>query len=1001
MKRISSSVFSLLLLVLFSASAFAQTRRVSGRVTVEGSGEPIVAASVNVVGTSLGTYTDDQGRYSLNVPDGPTTLRVRRIGYTQKTLAVPAGATDANVSLARDVLQLETQVVTGTATTVSSANAANAVTVISADKLNRAPAQTIDYALQGKIPGAIVTQNSGAPGGGVQVQLRGVSTINSSFLPLYVIDGVIVDNSSISIGLNAITEAAGGNFGSSQDQRVNRTADLNPNDIESIQVLKGPSASSIYGSRGTNGVIVITTKQGQAGKTSLDVTQRFGTARISNKIGMRCFGSGLEFAKWAGDTTAAAIASGAQAADIAEFDAATNKCHDFEQELYGEHPFNYQTIASLRGATQGGTNYFVSGLVQHDGGLVLNDIYNKQSLRVNLGQKLGSRLNLRANTELIHSLTNRGISGNDNTGINPYTTFSQTPSFVDLTRQADGSYPRGLAVVGNNNPMQNSELIKTPENVFRLLGSGMASYSLISHDRQTLDFTLSGGIDAYTDQGRVISPATAYIEQVNALPGTLVNNNANVFTGNLGANFTHRLIRDMFTATTSAGIGQVRRNVDLMGTTGRGVFPGVTNVASATQIFTTEAQDIVKSQSIFGQEEFLTMGERLLLTAGVNAERTSNNGDPKKYYAYPKFSGSYRVPVPTAKIDELKLRLAYGRAGNQPLSGKFTFLTNLIEEGVTGFRASTALGFPGVKPETASEIEGGFDITLFSARARFSATQFRKQIDNLLLTAALAPSTGFSSQTINGGQLVNHGTELELEMTPIRTDKFSWISGTTYSSAKGIVTRLPVPGFIPASGSFGSRFGNAFIQQGQLTTVLQAVNGCTALNAAGTSCPSANRVLTFVGNSAPDYEMGFTNDINFGSFRFSSLVDWRKGGLGVNLTNDYFYGSNLGKDTTLSQAQLAAFGKGVDVWVENTGFVKIREMTLGYELPAALASRLFNGHAQGARIEFSGRNLATWTKYTGLDPEVSNFGNQALGRFQDVTPYPPSRQFYFTIATTF
>src|SRR6202011_5348346 len=197
MKRIRSSVFSLLLLVLVSASAFAQTRRISGRITVEGSGEPIVAASVNLVGTSVGTYTDDQGRFSLNVPDGPATLRVRRIGYTQKTLAVAAGATEANIALARDVLELETQVVTGTATTVSRVNAANAVTVISGDKLNRTPAQTIDYALQGKIPGAVVTQNSGAPGGGVQVQLRGVSTINSSFLPLYVIDGVIIDNSQI------------------------------------------------------------------------------------------------------------------------------------------------------------------------------------------------------------------------------------------------------------------------------------------------------------------------------------------------------------------------------------------------------------------------------------------------------------------------------------------------------------------------------------------------------------------------------------------------------------------------------------------------------------------------------------------------------------------------------------------------------------------------------------------------------------------------------------
>jgi TonB-dependent starch-binding outer membrane protein SusC len=994
MKRISASVFSLLLLVLFSASAFAQTRRVSGRVTVEGSGEPIVAASVNVVGTSVGTYTDDQGRFSLNVPDGPTTLRVRRIGYTQKTLAVPAGATDANVSLARDVLQLETQVVTGTATSVSSVNAANAVTVISSEKLNRVPAQTIDYALQGKIPGAIVTQNSGAPGGGVQVQLRGVSTINSSFLPLYVIDGVIVDNSSIANGINAITEAAGGNFGSSQDQRVNRTADINPNDIESIQVLKGPSASSIYGSRGTNGVIVITTKQGQAGRSQLDLTQRFGTARISNKIGMRCFGSGQEYADWVGDTATAAIAS-----EIALYNAATNKCHDYEQELYGEHPFNYQTIGSLRGATTGGTNYFVSGLVQHDGGLQLNDNYNKQSLRVNLGQKIGSRLNVRANTELIHSLTERGVSGNDNTGINPYTTFSQTPSFIDLQKQADGTYPKGLAVVNNNNPFQNTELVKTPENVFRLLGSGLASYSLISQDRQTLDFTMSGGIDAYTDQARVISPATGYIEQVNALPGTLVDGNANIFTGNVGANFTHRLIRDMFTATTSAGIGQVRRNVDILSTTGRGVFPGVTNVASATQIFTTESQDIVKSQSIFGQEEFLTMGERLLLTAGVNAERTSNNGDPHKYYAYPKFSGSYRVPVPVSKVDELKVRLAYGRAGNQPTGGKFTFLTNLIEEGVTGFRASTALGLPGIKPETASELEGGFDLTLFGARARLSATQFRKQIDDLILTAALAPSTGFSSQTINGGQIVNHGTELELEMTPIRTDRLSWVSGTTYSSAKGKVTQLPVPGFIPASGSFGSRFGNAFVQQGQLISVVQAVNGCTAL--VGGICPSANRVLTFVGNSLPDYEMGFTNDFTFGSFRLSSLVDWRKGGLGVNLTNDYFYGSGLAKDTALAARQLTAFSQGTDVWLENNGFVKLREITLGYDIPAGVASRLFNGHAQNARIELSGRNLKTWTKYTGLDPEVSNFGNQSLGRFQDVTPYPPSRQFYFSVSTTF
>ena len=994
MYKTRSFLYSLLLLALFGTSAFAQSRRVNGRVTMEGSNEPLASASISVAGTTLGTYTDEQGRFTLTVPAGPATLRIRRIGYTQRNIEVPAGTSEVAASLTRDVLQLETQVVTGTATTVSSINAANAVTVISTEKLNRVPTQTLDNALQGKVPGATITQNSGAPGGGVQIQLRGVSSINASFGPLYVIDGVIVDNSSIANGITAITQSARSNFPSAQDQRVNRSADINPNDIENIQILKGPSASSIYGSRGTNGVIIITTKQGRAGKTSLDISQRFGTAAISNKLGLRCFGSAAE--------VQAEVDAGHidEATGVAEFNAATDKCHDYEQEFYGENPFNYQTIASVRGASNAGTTFFVSGLVQHDGGLVRNDFYNKQSLRANLGQQFGTRLTLRANTELIHSLTQRGISGNDNTGINPYTTFSGTPSFIELRRNADGTFPKNPSTfVGNNNPFQNAEVIKTPENVYRLIGSASGEYSLFARERQSLDFSLRGGVDSYSFQAKVISPATAFIEQVNALPGTIVNSQANVLSANLGGTLTHRMITNAFTATTSAGFGQSRRNSDVVANTGRGVFPGVTNVSAATQIFTTEGQGINKFFSLFAQEEFLTLGERLFITAGVNAERSSNNGDARKMYAYPKFSASYRVPFIPTQIDELKLRLAYGRAGNQPQGGKYTFLSTLIEEGVSGFRASTVKGFPEIKPETASEIEGGLDLTSFGGRLRLSATQFRKQIDNLILQASIAPSTGFTSQSINGGQIVTHGTELELGMTPIQMERFSWVSNTTYASNKGKVTRLPVPPFIPISGSFGSRFGNAFVQQGQLVTVLQAINGCKALSSTG-SCASANRILTFVGNSAPDYQMGFSNDFTFGPIRLASLVDWRKGGLGINLTNAYFDGG-LGPDTAVGNARANSFRAGNAAYVEPSGFVKLRELTVGFELPAGLTSGMFNGRAQSARIELSGRNLATWTKYTGLDPEVSNFGNQPLGRFQDVTPYPPSRLFYLTINTTF
>jgi len=1006
-KKYRVLALALLAGTLFSSEAYAQQRRITGKVTATG-GEALANAAVNVVGTAIGTYTTEDGSFALLVPSGDLTLLARRVGFKRAEVKVRADQDNVSIALDRDVLQLEEQVVTGVATAVSSVNAANAVAVVSGEKLNRVPAQTVDQALQGKVAGAVISQNSGAPGGGTQIQVRGVSTVYGSFQPLYVIDGVIVDNSQIASGLTVITQAARQQNPSSQDQRVNRAADLNPNDIESIQILKGPSASSIYGSRGTNGVIVITTKRGRVGKTALDISQRFGTSSISNTLDLRCLNTLSDYIGYTGsaaikDTTARRKALSGDTAFFTTNN--SGSCNDYQKQLYGENPFNYQTVGSLRGATAGGTNFFVSGLVEHDGGLVKNDQYGKQSLRVNLGQQFGSRLNLRANTEIIHSLTQRGVSGNDNTGISPYTTFSQTPSFIELRRRADGTFPRNpISAVGNNNPFQVAEQVKTPENVYRILGSASGTYNLLVREKQTLDFTLQGGLDSYADNAKVIAPATLYVEQVNALPGSLVNNQGNVISANLSGSLNHRLTSSMFTATTSAGFRQDRNQYDIVTNTGHGVFPGVTNVANSTQVVSFEDQDLVKAMSLFAQEEFLTLGERMLLTAGVNSERTSNNGNPNKYYTYPKFSASYRMPWLPPATDELKLRVAYGRAGNQPTAGKYTFLTNLVQEGLSGYRASTTVGAESIQPEVSGELEGGFDLTMFSGRARLSATQYRKQTDNLLLPAGIAPSTGFSTQWINGGQIVQHGTEFELGMTPVEMGRFQWISNTTYASNLGRFTQLPVAPFIPPSGSFGSRFGNGFVQQGQITTVLQAVNGCTALVTSATtgavSCPTANRVLKFMGNSAPDFQMGFSNDLNYGPLRFSSLVDWKKGGLAANLTNNYFDGGLLA-DTAIGNARVREFAKGSAVYVEKTTYVKLREITLGYELPNDLTGRLFGGKVANARVDLSGRNLLTWTPYSGLDPEVSNFGNQALGRFQDVTPYPPSRTFYLTINTTF
>jgi TonB-linked SusC/RagA family outer membrane protein len=996
MKTIRSSLFSLLSLALFSANAFAQTRLVTGRVTVEGSGEPVVAASVNVVGTTFGAYTDDQGHFTVSVPAGSATLRVRRIGYTQKVVDVPTGATELNVSLVRDVLQLETQVVTGQATSVSSRNIANAVTVIEGEKLTRAPSQSLDQALQGKVPGAVITSNSGAPGGGTQIQLRGVTSINANSSPLYVIDGIVVNNSAIQNGINAVTAAAGGNFASNQDQQVNRIADINPQDIETIEVLKGASAGAIYGSRGSNGVIVITTKRGTAGKPLVAFTQRLGTQSLSNTLGSRCFASGQDYADWTGDTAVTKIA-----ADIALYNAATVKCHNYEQELYGRKDLSYETDMSARGGTStGGTTYFVAGTVRHDAGIQVNTQYNKQSLRANLTQLIGSALTVRVNSELLHTLTERSLSGNDNNNVAPYTIISGTPSFFDFN-PVNGVYPANPFIGHSTNLLQDAALIRTPENVYRLLGSAAADWSIFSTQKQSLLFTLLGGIDSYADQSKVYSPPQLIFEPLDdGLAGTVVNSQGNVVTANLNGTFIHKFFASPFTATTSIGFRQGRQNQQTTTATGRGLPPGITDVSAALQTFNAEFQQIDKSLSYFGQEEFLTLGEKLLLTAGVNAERSSVNGDDRKFYAYPKFSASYNLPYLPSHADNLKLRIAYGKAGNLPPYGfKYTALVVSTNDNMLGGRPSLTLGLPTIHPETSTELEGGFDLAFLNSRAQLSVTQYRKKVTDLILSAALAPTTGFSTKIIQSGNaLVNNGTEIGLNLNVIQRAGFDWISNTTYSRNRGKVTALAVPAF-DAGGAFSTVYGSGRIEQGMSPTQVYVQIGCNIPLTASGRCN--DKKYGSYGDFQPDYQMGFGNDFDVGPVRFTSLFDWRKGGKVINLTNNYFDGSGLGANPALGDARFLAYRGGQPVYAENGTFVKLREITLSYGLPANLASQVFRGQAQDVRLEFSGRNLKTWTKYTGLDPEVSNFGNQNIRQAQDVTPFPPSRQFFFSILANF
>lgn len=985
MVKLRSLFTALCLAVTLPALASAQAqRRVTGRVTTQGGGEPLAGASVQVVGTQIGQYSDEQGRFSILVPAGPQQLRVRRIGYRAQVVPVAAEQTELDVALVRDVLQLEAQVVTGAATSVARQNVATDIAVLNTDEVNRVPTPTIENALQGKVAGAVISANSGAPGGGMQVRLRGVTSIYGASDPLYVVDGVLMSNDVIQSGINAIGQASTANVNAStQDNGVNRIADINPADIESIEILKGSSAAAIYGAKAANGVIIIKTKTGRAGRTEFNITQRLGTFDLANKFGSRRFS--LEEAYAYNDAYEVLPDS---AAVLANYTSCGGYC-DFEEQLFGRNDLAYETNLSVRGGSQS-TRFFVSGLVKRDPGIAQNTGYNKQSLRLNLQQVASQRLTINVTSNLVHSLTRRGISNNDNTNVTPYFVFGQVPSFIDF-RAANGAYP--AHAVGSN-PLQTFSLLDTPEETWRLIGSVNTTYNVLATDRQNLDFNVVAGIDQYAQDANIHSPRELQFEGNDGLPGTNTALSYNNFNANYSAGLTHAFsaASKAFTATTSLGVQREIRGQRGTNIVGQNCTSGLRNIDACTVRNTFANRQEVRDLAWFAQEEFLALDERLLLTAAARGQRSTVNGDVDKFYIFPKASASYRLPGLPAMLDELKLRIATGRAGNQPLYVmKYTPAISSNYDGSASITGGGIQGDPNIRPEISNEVEGGFDLTAFDSRASLNFTVFQKNVSDVILRPTPAPSAGgYTQRYLNGGAFRNRGTEVALALTPIARGDFNWVNRTTFSRTVGLVTDLPA--FVPATGftipgSFG--YGNYTIREGFAPTVILG--------------PDSTGETVEYGNTQPDFNVGFSNELSFKRLRVSTLFDWQKGGDIINITQDVYDIFELAPDRAASierQRQQTEFGI-TQANVQDGSFVKLREVTLSYELPAAFSQRLFSSRARTVRAELSGRNLLTWTDYKGVDPEVSNFGNQNIIRNADLAPFPPTRSYFFSLSVDF
>jgi TonB-linked SusC/RagA family outer membrane protein len=992
--------------------AHAQSRLISGLTIDSATGEPLAGSLITVKGApAIRAEAGVSGRFSLRAPSTDVTVIVRRIGYRAEEIPVPMSTDSVLVRMRRDPLRLDEVVVTGQASSMSRRHLANSVVSVGSDAIERIPVATIENALQGKVTGAQIQQNTGAPGGGNRILIRGTSSILGNSEPLYVIDGVLISNASIAPGTNPVTGAAGlGGFQAGiQEAPVNRVADLNPSDIETIEVLKGAAVAALYGSKASAGVIMITTKRGRGGAQQVSARSAIGTSRLAKKMGTRRYAD-LAAARAALDpnnTLGDSLWTAAYRPGVT---------FDYEELLFGEHPFNYESSVGLGGGSDN-TKYFVSALLKRDEGILRNTFADRKSIRTNLDHTVGTRIRVSGGSQLTRNSSDRGILGNSNVpgGDNTiYINIAAIPNFYDLRQRADGTYPTNPWF--NANPFQTADLVQNNEVTWRSISNARLNVDVLRRSRQQLTIIAQGGADIFTQRNDVYSPPTMQFEGADGLLGTASASQSQITQHNLNVNLLHVFQPAPWLSVSSqVGTQHEVAEFDQTRAVGRNLQGALTVPAAATSRDIFSDKSAVHDFGVFAQSEAL-LWDRLLLTAGMRADRSSNNGDIGRFYIFPKLASSYRV-TSLPLVDAIKLRVAYGETGNRPEFGqKFTYLTPTIIGTERGVVLPARRGADEIFPERQRELEGGVDVEVLENRAQLELTGFQRNISNLIIERRLAPTSGYSSEVYNGASLRVRGFEGSINAFPIQSTARNgptWNARVGFALNRDQITELPIAPF-PLGTSVEA--GAVWIAEGHSATQLigadtVAVAGvCPARIVDASTCAGSQVgqvVHVFMGRGSPDYLATVGNDFQWMGLGIYALFERQKGGMLRSNTHGGFDIARNSRDydapspdptKPLGKYRADLSSRVTRVYYRDASYWKLRELSLNYDIPRSYARRLFHG-AESARVILSGHNLKTWTKFPGSDPDFDNFGALPRGvqRNRELHPYPASRNFWLSV----
>jgi TonB-dependent SusC/RagA subfamily outer membrane receptor len=977
---------------LLPSSVRAQQLRytISGKVLESATRQPIAGATVRIDNTVLGTPTDPNGNFTLTatLQPGNYTLSVSYIGYKSKQVRFTLGDNSQvrleDILLEEDAARAEEVVVTGTAGLTSKRELGNAISTVTIKEIQNGGAQQIDQALQGKIPGAMINQNSGNPGGSISIQLRGANTILGNTDPLYIVDGVIVNNDR-----NVLLNLGG--------YAQNRLVDLNPNDIERIEVVKGAAAAAIYGSRANNGVIQIFTKRGSAGEPKIEYSTRFNFDQVRKRLAINDF----------------PFLDAARTIPTQRFD---------YQDFFFQNAFGTEQYLSVSGGS-GNTNYFLSGSYLGNQGIIKGTAIQRTSARANLDQILTSwarvSLNLNYNYTETQDKANNATSGND--GVLVGFVFGNTA--IDPRPNALGEYPstRSATGIALANPLEVIDRFRYTQATNRFVGS--ARLDIAPFEGFSADATF--GYDAYTQNGTISIPpgntsfdfrngfqrfATQSVRQVN------VDVNARYF----------RELSDWLKSTTLIGGTLQYDETDILGSQTINTTPNVEIVGGGVTTIAGETRDVVRT--IYGAFIQQTFGlyDRFFLTGAIRVDASSVFGKDERFQFFPKVSASYvlsdeafwKESALGNTINNLKLRAALGYSGGLTVIGAFDRFTNYASANYDGKAAilpSVLLGSPNIRPERQREVEVGIDATVLGDRIGIELTYYDKLLTDLLIRRNIAASTGFSQQLDNVGTVSNRGLEVLLRTTPVQTNDLRWDATVNFFfnrnevvDTKGGIIAIGVYGFASAIngqplGVFYSsaykRDANGNIQFSPDGVPLRQLN------------PNGSVQNKVIGDPNPDWQATVINELSWREFSFRLQIDILQGRQVLNFTNrngeqnqvlagyrEVLEGRRPPGYYTNPRFAVEVENPGVfriiEHWVEDGSYVKIRETSLFYNF-----SNIFG--IRSGQIGLIGRNLFSFDRYNGYDPELNAFARQGVPTGADDTETPIPRSLSLALRINF